>query len=362
MTFDNGCRLKALAGSRLPRRSNLGSQTQWVKKSHTSSNATVFEHSESLRFPRRDYPRDAIMIVTELAKTGVFLPEIGIGTWEYHAGPLPLRKGLEAGALFIDTAESYGSEPVVGEAVRGLRDRVFLATKVSPQNFRPADLRRSVEVSLKRLRTDFVDLLQLHEPNPAVPIDDTMGAVSELITAGKVKFAGVSNFSVTQLQAAQKALGGFPIVSNQVRYNLIDRTIETNLLSYCRTNHVTVIAYCPLACGLSRIHDCDPTGVIDELARETGKSQAQIALNWCVCQKGVVAIPKGNSVEHILDNCGASDWRLSQEQLALLDTRIRHRRRNRFDQLLRQWLPGPLQTLAIQSLNAMPRGLRRRFR
>ena len=304
----------------------------------------------------------ATVIVTELAKTGVSIPEIGIGTWEYHAGPLPLRKGLEAGALFIDTAESYGSEPVVGEAVRGLRDRVFLATKVSPQNFRPADLRRSVEASLKRLDTDFVDLLQLHEPNPAIPIDDTMGAVAELITAGKVKFAGVSNFSVAQLQAAQKALGKFPIVSNQVRYNLIDRTIETGLLPYCRANHVTVIAYCPLARGLSRIRDCDPTGVVDELARETGKSPAQIVINWCVCQRGVMAIPKGNSVEHILDNCGASGWRLTQEQLTLLDSRIQHRRRNRFDQLLRQRLPGPLQSLAIRILNVLPRGLRRRFR
>jgi diketogulonate reductase-like aldo/keto reductase len=302
------------------------------------------------------------VIMTELGKTGVSIPDIGIGTWEYHAGPLPLRKGLEAGASFIDTAESYGSETVVGEAVRGLRDRVFLATKVSPQNFRPADLRRSVDASLKRLGTNFVDLLQLHEPNPAVPINDTMGAVAELITAGKVKFAGVSNFSVEQLQAAQKALGKFPLVSNQVRYNLIDRTIETELLPYCRANHITVIAYCPLARGLSRIRDCDPTGAIDELSRETGKSPAQIVINWCVCQAGVVAIPKGNSVEHILDNCGASDWRLTQKQLALLDERIQHRRRNRFDQLLRQWLPGPLQTMAIQTLNTLPRGLRRRFR
>ena len=302
------------------------------------------------------------MILTELAKTGVLIPEIGMGTWDYHSGPLPLRKGLEAGALFIDTAESYGSEAAVGEAIRGIREQVFLATKVSPHNFRPTDLRRSVEASLMRLRTDRVDLLQLHEPNSAIPIADTMGAVAELIAAGKVKFSGVSNFSVLQLAAAQKALGKFSIVSNQVRYNLIDRTIETELLRYCRANQVTVIAYCPLARGLSRIRDCDPTGVIAELVRETGKSPAQIVLNWCVCQKGVVAIPKGNSVEHILDNCGASDWRLTEAQLALLNTRIQHRRRNRLDRLLRHWLPSPLQSLAIRSLNLMPRGLRRRFR
>ncbi|HLZ34949.1 MAG TPA: aldo/keto reductase [Nitrospira sp.] len=302
------------------------------------------------------------MILTELAKTGVFIPEIGIGTWDYHAGPGPLRKGLEAGALFIDTAESYGTETVVGEAIRGMRDRVFIATKVSPQNFRPADLRRSVEASLQRLGIDVIDLLQLHEPNPSIPIEETMGAVAGVIDAGKVRFAGVSNFSVRQLREAQKALARYPIVSNQVRYNLIDRTIETDLLPYCQANHVTVIAYCPLAKGLNRVHDCDPSGVIDELAQATGKTPAQIVINWCLCKNGVVAIPKGNSTQHILDNCGASDWRLSQEQLALLDSRIQYRQRSRFDLLIRQWMPRPFRAIAIRTVNALPRGLRRRLR
>jgi diketogulonate reductase-like aldo/keto reductase len=302
------------------------------------------------------------VISTELSRTGVFVPEVGIGTWDYHAGPAPIRNGLEAGALFVDTAESYGSEPAVGEAVRGIRGRVFIATKVSPQHFRTDSLRRSVDASLLRMKIDVVDLLQLHEPNVSVPIAETMGAISELIEAGKVRFAGVSNFSVQQLQEAQKALGAYPIVSNQVRYNLIDRTIEAELLPYCRANHVTVIAYCPLARGLDRIRDCDPTGVIDELSRATGKSPAQIVINWCLCQEGVVAIPKGNSVGHIIDNCGASDWRLSLEQLAQIDSRIQYRRRSKFDTMVRQWMPGSLQSLAIKALNALPRGIRRRFR
>ena len=302
------------------------------------------------------------MIVTELAKTGVFIPEVGIGTWNYHAGPAPLRKGLEAGAVFIDTAESYGTETAVGEAVRGMRDRVLIATKVSPQNFHRADLRRSVDTSLRTMGIDVIDLLQLHEPNPSIPIAETMGAMGELVDAGKIRSVGVSNFSREQLKEAQKALSKYPIVSNQVRYNLIDRTIEKDLLQYCRASHVTVIAYCPLARGLNRIRDCDPTGVIDELARVTGRSPAQIVINWCLRKDGVVAIPKGNSTEHILDNCGASDWRLSQEQLALLDSRIQYRRRSRFDMLVRQWMPGPLQSLAVRALNALPMGLRRRLR
>ena len=302
------------------------------------------------------------MVVTELANTGIFIPEVGMGTWDYHAGSEPLRKGLEAGALFIDTAESYGTESDVGEAIRDVRDRVFIATKVSPQNFRHVEFCRSVDASLQRMRIDMVDLLQLHDPNPSVPIAETMGALSRLIDAGKVRFAGVSNFSVAQLQEAQKALGKYPIVSNQVRYNLIDRTIEQDLLPYCRANHVTVIAYCPLARGLSRIRDCDSSGVLDELAHATGKSVAQIAINWCVCQDGVITIPKGNSTAHILDNCGASGWRLSLDQLALLNSRIQYRRRSRFDILIRQWLPAPLQSLAVHTLNALPTGLRRRLR
>jgi diketogulonate reductase-like aldo/keto reductase len=302
------------------------------------------------------------MVTKKLGRTGVQLPEIGLGTWHYHGGPSPLRKGLEAGAFFIDTAESYGAEAVVGEAVRGIRDRVFIATKVSPQNFRHEDLKRSADASLKNLGIDSIDLFQLHDPNPLIPIKETMDAMAELVDAGKIRFIGVSNFSIDQLREAQKVLGTRQIVSNQVRYSLIDRTIETGLLQYCQAHHITVIAYSPLGREFSRVRDCDPTGAIDELARVTGKSPAQIVINWCLCKDGVVAIPKGNSTEHILDNCGASGWHLSQEQLALLDSRIQYRRRSRFDMLIRQWLPGPLQSLAVHTLNALPRGLRRRLR
>lgn len=300
------------------------------------------------------------MDTKELGATGVLLPEAGIGTWNYHAGPEPLRRGLEAGATFLDTAESYGTEEAVGEALRGFGGRVFVATKVSPENFRAADLRRSVDASLSRLGIEQIDLLQLHEPNPEIPIGETMSAVAGAITAGKVRFAGVSNFSVAQLKEAQAALGRYPVVSNQVRYSIIDRTIEKDLLPYCQANRITVIAYCPLARGLHRIRDCDPTGVLDELARETGRSVAQIALNWCLCRDGVVVIPKGNSEEHILDNCGAAGWRLTPEQLARLDARIRYRHRNRFDELVRRYTPNALRGAAVQAIRLLPAGLRRR--
>jgi diketogulonate reductase-like aldo/keto reductase len=170
----------------------------------------------------------------------------------------------------------------------------------------------------------------------------------------------VSNFSVDQLQDAQRASRRHPVVSNQVRFNLIDRTIETGLLQYCQAQQITVIAYSPLAKSLGRIMDCDPTGTITEIARTTGKSPAQIAINWCLCRDGIVAIPKGGSQEHILENCGASDWRLNAEQIALLDANIQYRHRNRFDRFARQSMSRPLQNFAKTVVRSLPRSLRRR--
>ena len=280
---------------------------------------------------------------------------------ELPRGSRPPASRSEAGTLFIDTAESYGTEHFVGEALKGFRERVFVATKVSPQNFCRSRLQVSVDSSLQRLGIDTIDLLQLHEPNPAIPIQETMDALADLVDAGKVRFVGVSNFSVAQLEEARRALRPYPIVSNQVRYNLIDRTIKKDLLPYCQAHHITVIAYSPLARGLNRIQDCDPLGLLDKLSRRMGKSPAQIAINWCLCKEGVVAIPKGNSEEHILDNCAASDSRLSAEQLCSLDAAIQYRHRGRFDTLVRRWIPRQLGPLAVRALNSLPGGIRRRL-
>jgi hypothetical protein len=173
------------------------------------------------------------------------------------------------------------------------------------------------------------------------------GAMSELVDAGKVRFIGVSNFSLVQLQEAQTALTKHSIVSNQVRYNLIDRTIEKGLLQYCQANGITVIAYSPLARGLSRITDCDPDGAIPALARITGKSCAQIVLNWCLCKDRVAVIPGANSEQHVLENCGASDWRMTAEQVSQLDAKIQFRHRTGLDALLRRNMPRSLERTAV---------------
>jgi diketogulonate reductase-like aldo/keto reductase len=301
------------------------------------------------------------MLCKELGKTGVQLPEIGIGTWHYHAGPEPVRKGLDAGALFIDTAESYGSEPVVGEAIASRRDQLFLATKVSPQNYRRADVLKAADGSLSRLRTDRIDLYQLHYPSDSIPMEETLGAMEELVDAGKVRFIGVSNFSLVQLQQAQRAMRKHPIVSNQMRYNLIDRTINDGLLAYCQANQITLIASSPLARGFELMRDCDTRGVLTSLAGATGHTPVQVALNWCLSQPGVVVIPKGNSESHVRENCGASDWRLTPEQMRELDQSVVFRRRSGLEQFLRRHLPPVCKEAVKRLLQFSPRALRRKI-
>jgi diketogulonate reductase-like aldo/keto reductase len=300
------------------------------------------------------------MLKKELGRTGIRIPEVGLGTWSYTGGPDPLRRGFERGAVFVDTAESYGTEAVVGGAVGAFPEQVFIATKVSAQHLRPSDVRSSVDKSLRRLNVDTIDLLQVHEPNPAIPIADTMGAFSDLVRAGKIRFIGVSNFSVAELEPARTAAGPLPIVSNQVRFNIVDRTIESGLLEYCQAHAITVIAYSPLSREFGRIRDADPDGVIDEISRVTSRTPAQIVLNWCLCRENVVVIPKGNSEAHVLENCGASGWRLAPEHVRLLDERIQHRRRGAFDRFVRRYTPRSFRGLAVGTARRLPRALRRR--
>ena len=255
----------------------------------------------------------------ELGTSGIQIPKIGLGTWKYTGGSAPFQRAVELGAGFIDTAEGYGNEEEVGKALEGIRDKVFLATKVSPRNLHEKDLLTAADQSLKKLNVDVIDLYQIHWPNDEIPIAETMGAMESLVDAGKIRFIGVSNFSVGQMQEAQDSLTNAKIVANQVRYSLIDRSIESALLPYCHELGVTVIAYSPLARGLGNLSDNDRTKAIETVAANTGKSQAQIALNWCLRHSRVMVIPKANSPAHVEDDCGASGWELSEGDLAILN-------------------------------------------
>lgn len=259
----------------------------------------------------------------ELGRSGVKIPEIGVGVWQYRGGVEPLRRGIELGANLIDTAEIYGTEGVVGEAIKGMRDRVFLATKMSGDHLRRKDVLKAADASLKRLGTDVIDLYQVHWPDSRVPIEETMGAMEELVDAGKVRYVGVSNFSVQELKAARQAMKKHAIVEDQVLYNLLDRDIERDLLPYCQEQGVTILAYSPLARGAITtkplLRHRAAFDALQTVARETGKTVAQVALNWCNSHPMVVSIPKSNHVQRVEENCGASGWRLTPAQVEALD-------------------------------------------
>ena len=263
------------------------------------------------------------MELKELGNTGVMVSEIGLGTWKYHGGVEPLRRGIELGAFLIDTAEMYRTEELVGQAISGKRDKVFLASKVLGSHLRYDQVMKAAEASLRRLAVDCIDLYQIHWPNSRVPITETMRAMEELVDQKMVRYIGVSNFSTSELQQAQAAMTNHPIVSNQVLYSLKARHIERDLLPYCQEKHVTVIAYTPLADGLlatrPRIRRGRSFEALEGVAAQVNKTPAQVALNWCTSRPNVIAIPKSNSLSRTEENCGASGWRLSRQQVQVLD-------------------------------------------
>lgn len=277
------------------------------------------------------------------AGTGIQLPEIAVGTWKYRGQVEPLREAISLGATFVDTAESYGTEEVVGKAIEGIRSQIFLASKVSPRHFRRADLINAVENSLRRLKTDYLDLYQLHWPNYTVPIAETMGTMEELVTAGKVRFIGVSNFSAREIEQAQASLSKCKIVSNQVRYSVVDRTIEDGLLQYCEGKGIAVLAFSPLDNGLENMRQFDREDRLGATAAEAGKTRAQVALNWCTSHAPVTAIFKADKPEHVRENCGASGWKLSNDQMRALN-QIPFRRRGPVERSARRMARRVLQT------------------
>jgi diketogulonate reductase-like aldo/keto reductase len=264
-----------------------------------------------------------MMELKPLGNTNVMVPEMGLGAWKYRGGVEPLRHGIALGASLIDTAEIYGTEEIVGRAIQGQREQVFLATKVSGSHLRHDDVLRAAEASLRRLHIDVIDLYQIHWPNQSVPIKETMRAMESLVDSGHIRHIGVSNFSASEMRQAQAAMNKYAIVSNQVLYSLNRREIERELLPYCQEHQVTVIAYTPLDDGRlairSRFRRSQGMQVLEQVATETHKTLAQVALNWCTSRPNVIAIPKSNSQERIAENCGASGWRLSPEQVERLD-------------------------------------------
>ena len=251
------------------------------------------------------------------------IPVLGQGTW--HIGDVParrseeiatLRLGLDLGMTLIDTAEMYGggaSEAVVAEAIAGRRDEVFLVSKVLPENATHRGTLAACEASLRRLRTDRLDLYLLHWRG-MVPLAETIGAFQELVRAGKIRYFGVSNFDVGDLEELWALDHGSNAVTNQVLYNLMRRGIEWDLLPWCRMRSIPVMAYSPFEQG-----DMLDAGVLKTVAQRHDASPAQIALAWILHQDGVMTIPKAGNETHLRENRAALDLTLSDEDMADLD-------------------------------------------
>lgn len=262
-----------------------------------------------------------------LGKSEVNVAALGMGTWNMNnpeGNVESLKKGIKMGMTFIDTAEMYGSgksEEVVGKAIKGVRDKVFIATKVLPQNLRYDDLIAAADRSLKRLDISTIDLYQIHWSSTSVPIGESIRAMEHLVDKGKIRFIGVSNFSVRETKEAQDALSKYELVSNQVEYSLVERGIEADLLPYCQRENITVIAYTPL--GHGRILHGNKGEDLRGVANKLGRTPIQVALNWLISKPGVTAIPKSSRIDHLEENFGAVDWKLSAEDAIFLDNLFR---------------------------------------
>jgi diketogulonate reductase-like aldo/keto reductase len=226
-----------------------------------------------------------------------------------------LRAGLERGVRLIDTAEVYYSEPLIAKAIEGLpREDLFVATKVMLLHLRHDALVKSLERSLRKLNLDYVDLYQVHQPNPIVPIKETMSAMEEMVDRGLTKYIGVSNFSLEQTVEANGALKKYRLASTQMPYHLADRRMEKEILPYCRRENMVLLAYVPLGHG-----KLTTSKVLSGVGQRYGKTATQVALNWLLSQENVFPIPRASNSAHVVDNTGSVDWRMSDEDRSELE-------------------------------------------
>jgi diketogulonate reductase-like aldo/keto reductase len=264
-----------------------------------------------------------------LNRTGANIPSIGLGTWGIGGYGVPdhskdkdyiaiLKKAMELGLRLIDTAEYYGgghTEELVGEAIKEFpRDEVFIITKVWGTNLRHDDLIRAAIRSLKRLQTNYIDLYLVHWRNYSIPLKETMKAMERLIDRGIVTYIGVSNFEVPDIEEARYELSKYDIVANEVKYSILDRSAEKEILPYCQREGITLIAYTPLEKG--RVAK---EAVLTEVGRKYGKTAVQVALNWLISKDVVVAIPKASREDHLVELVGSMNWRLSESDINYLN-------------------------------------------
>jgi diketogulonate reductase-like aldo/keto reductase len=260
---------------------------------------------------------------------GEAIPVIGLGTWSMGGGMSPapsqdnqalkaLQAALDLGYTHIDTAEMYAAghtEELIGRAIRGRdRQQLFLTTKISPSNLRPADVRRSLEGSLRRLGTDYVDLYLIHWPSGSIPVEEPFSVLNQAVRAGKIRHLGVSNFDLDLLQQAEQACET-PLATNQVPYSLFTRRYQRNgVLAYCQQKGILLTAYSPLKdSGLRK----NPT--VQDIAQNHTASPYQVALAWLVQQPGVITIPMSQNPDHLAANLAAAEVSLTEAEMERLN-------------------------------------------
>ena len=254
------------------------------------------------------------------------VPVVGQGTWSIDEADRStaidaLRRGLDAGMTHVDTAEMYGdgaAETLVGEAIAGRRDEVFLVSKVLPHNASRVGTRLACERSLARLNTDRLDCYLLHWRGPH-SLEDTIAGFDDLLRAGKILSWGVSNFDVEDLEEAIAIADDGRIACNQVLYHLKERAIEHAVIPWCEQRSVAVVAYSPFG-----HHDFPAPGtpgrrVLDEIAAARGATAHEVALRFLVRRSSLFAIPKASTPEHALQNAGAGDLALTEAEIARID-------------------------------------------
>lgn len=257
------------------------------------------------------------------------LPALGIGTWEIGDDPklrdeeiAAIRAGLDAGLSVIDTAEMYGngrSEELVGEAIKPYqRAKIFLISKVLPQNASRSKMRQSLQNSLQRLQTDYLDLYLYHWRG-MVPLSETVSELQALQNEGLIRSWGVSNFDIDDMQELWQLPEGQNCVVNEDLYNLETRGIEYSLLPWQREHHVPLIAYSPLGRGPKMGSTMMKNEAVLQVAEKHEASAYQILLAWVMQQPDVLAIPKSSSSKHLLSNLKALDIELTPEDLQILE-------------------------------------------
>ncbi len=254
--------------------------------------------------------------------TGVQVSVIGQGTWnmekdDRRSAVASLRRGLDLGMNHIDTAELYGDgkvEEIVGEAIAGRRDEVFLVNKVLPQNASRRGTIEACERSLRHLRTDRLDCYLLHWEGPH-PLADTFAAFEELWNAGKIRSWGVSNFDEEWLSDALEIAGEGKVVCNQVLYHLQERAIEHAVIPFCEEHGIAVVAYSPFGSGKFPSPSSGGGRALSEIAEARGATPRQIALAFLVHRPSCFAIPKTSDPGHAEDNAAAADIDLSDQEV-----------------------------------------------